>query len=127
MLTLIAAAFRENMGLDWMFVALMCTVAVSICVLMIVAMWTVYTKAGKPGWACLIPFYNLWVLCEIAGRPGWWMFLMMIPMVGFIIGIIVNVGIAEKFGKDVAFAIGLIFLSFIFYPILAFGDARYRG
>jgi hypothetical protein len=93
----------------------------------IVAMWKIFTKAGQPGWACLIPFYNIYVLCKIVGRPGWWLILMLIPFVNVIIGIILCIDLAKSFGKGVGFGLGLIFLSFIFYPILGFGSAQYQG
>ena len=48
-------------------------ISLVICVLIIAAMWKVFTKAGHPGWACLIPIYNIYILCKIAGRPGWWL------------------------------------------------------
>jgi hypothetical protein len=96
-------------------------------ILMIASMWMVFTKAGKPGWASIIPFYNTWTLCEVAGRPGWWMFLLFIPFVNFVIFIIIAIDVAKNFGKGVGFGIGLILLSFIFYPILAFGSAQYQG
>ena len=95
--------------------------------LMLIAMWKVFTKAGQPGWAILIPIYNLYILCKIAGRPGWWLLLMMIPFVNLIIAIILNVDIAKNFGSGVGFAIGLIVLPFIFFPILGFGSAQYQG
>ena len=38
-------------------------------IILIAAMWKVFTKAGKPGWAAIIPIYNIWVLLEIAGKP----------------------------------------------------------
>ena len=41
-----------------------------VVILMIVGMWKVYSKAGKPGWASIIPIYNGWVFFEIAGKPG---------------------------------------------------------
>jgi hypothetical protein len=97
-----------------------------IAVVMIVGMWKVYVKAGKPGWGCLIPFYNLYLLIKIGGKPGWWLILMFIPLLNLIMGIIVAVGIARNFGKSGWFAVGLIFLPFIFYPILGFGDATYQ-
>lgn len=100
------------------------------CVLllfMIVSLWRVYTKAGRPGWAILIPIYSFYVFLKIAGKPGWWIFLALIPFVNSIVAILVTVGIARNFGKGVGFAIGLIFLPLIFYPILAFGSAEYRG
>ncbi len=98
-----------------------------IGVLMIVSMWKVFTKAGKPGWAAIIPIYNFVVMLQIAHKPEWWIILMFIPFVNIIIGIIVAVAIAEKFGKSSGFAIGMILLPIVFYPVLAFGDARYQG
>jgi hypothetical protein len=96
-------------------------------IFMIVAMWKVFTKAGQPGWAILIPIYNLYVMCKIAGRPGWWFILMFIPVVNIVIVIIVVIDIAKHFGKGVGFGIGLLILPIIFYPILGFGSAQYQG
>ncbi|MBN1326558.1 MAG: signal peptidase I, partial [Candidatus Cloacimonetes bacterium] len=84
-------------------------------------------KAGKPGWGCIIPIYNVILQMEIAGRPGWWFLLMFIPGVNIVISIIVLLDIAKAFGKGTGFGIGLILLGFIFFPILAFGDAKYIG
>ena len=99
----------------------------AIVILMIAAMWKVFTKAGQPGWGCLIPIYNLYIMCKIAGRPGWWVILMFIPLVNLIIIIILVIDIAKSFGKGVGFGIGLLLLPFIFYPILGFGSAQYQG
>lgn len=96
-------------------------------ILMIAAWWKMFTKAGQPGWAAIIPIVNLYFFCKVAGRPGWWLILMFIPLVNFIIIIILCIDIAKSFGKGVGFGIGLIFLPFIFYPILAFGSAQYQG
>ena len=99
----------------------------AIVIFYIATLWKIFTKAGKPGWASIIPIYNTWVLCEIGGKPGWWFLLMMIPFLGIIFYIIVLIGVAENFGKGAGFAIGMLLLSFIFFPILAFGSAQYRG
>ncbi|MCE9518362.1 MAG: DUF5684 domain-containing protein [Verrucomicrobia bacterium] len=99
----------------------------AIVILVIAGVWKTFTKAGQPGWACLVPFYNIIVLLQIVGKPLWWIILMLIPFVNFIIAIIVMVELAKKFGKGVGFALGLVFLGFIFFPILGFGDARYQG
>ena len=98
-----------------------------LIVLMIASMWKVFTKAGKPGWAAIVPFYNIIVLLEIVGRPWWWLLLMFVPLLNFVIAIIVYIDLAKSFGKGVGFAIGLLLLPFIFFPILAFGDAEYLG
>lgn len=98
-----------------------------IVILMIAGLWKTFEKAGEPGWGAIIPFYNVYLMCKIAGRPGWWIILFLIPCVGVIIAIIVAIDIAKNFGKGAGFGLGLAFLSFIFYPILGFGDARYLG
>lgn len=101
-------------------------IQLAILVLMLVAMWKVFTKAGQPGWACIIPIYNIYILTKIAGKPGWWVLLMFVPVVNFIISILLSLALATNFGKSAGFAIGLLLLPFIFYPILAFGDAQYQ-
>lgn len=106
---------------------LMLIIPLAVMILMIVAMWKVNTKAGQPGWAILIPIYNLYVMLKIAGKPGWWLILMLIPIVNIVIGIMTLAGLAGNFGKGGGFVVGLIFLPFIFYPILAFGPAEYQG
>jgi Family of unknown function (DUF5684) len=98
----------------------------ALIVFMIVTMWKIFTKAGKPGWACLIPFYNAFVMLEIAGKPGWWFILLFIPVVNFVIGILAMVGLAQNFGKGGGYVVGMIFLPIIFYPMLAFGSATYQ-
>jgi hypothetical protein len=98
-----------------------------VALLMIVAMWKVFTKAGQPGWASIIPIFNLYIWCKIVGRPWWWILLMLIPFVNFIIGIILCIDLAKSFGKGVGFGIGLFLLGIIFLPILGFGSAQYQG
>jgi hypothetical protein len=104
-----------------------CVFAIAIVIFMIMTMWKIYEKAGQPGWGCLIPFYNQYLLLKIAGRPGWWLLLYFIPVVNIVIAIIVTIDLAKSFGKDAIFAIGLILLGIVFFPILAFGDAQYQG
>ena len=89
--------------------------------------WKTFVKAGKPGWASLIPIYNVWVMLQIAGKPGWWLILLLIPLVNLVVAVLVSIGIANRFGKGTGFGLGLAFLGLIFYPILGFGDAEYLG
>ncbi len=99
----------------------------AIVVLEIAAIWKVYTKAGEPGWACIVPIYNWIVMLKIAGRPAWWFLLFFVPVVNFVVAIIVLMDLARAFGKGAGFAIGMLLLSFIFFPILGFGSAQYLG
>ena len=96
----------------------------AVILLMIIGMWKVFTKAGKPGWAAIVPIYNIIVLLEIAGKPLWWFILLIIPGVNFIALLFVSLAIAARFGKGTGFGLGLWLLPFIFYPILGFGDSR---
>lgn len=108
----------------WLFMVI---IMLAIGIINIIAHWKIYAKAGKPGWAVLIPFYNIIVLLEIVGKPIWWLFLFLIPGVNIIFGIWVTNLLSKSFGKDEAFTVGLVLLGFIFYPILGFGDAKYQG
>lgn len=89
------------------------------------AMWKIFTKAGEPGWHAIVPILNTYTLCRIAGRPGWWWLLMAFPCTAPFVTIIVWLDIAKVFGKGTGFGLGLIFLSPIFVPILAFGSSTY--
>lgn len=97
-----------------------------IAVIMIVANWKIFTKAGKPGWASIVPFYNMYVMYEIAGMNGWMFLLTFIPIVNIVIQIMLYLNLAKKFGKSTGFAIGLILLNPIFLLLLAFGNAEYN-
>lgn len=108
-------------------IVILIIIYIALILFLIVSMWKVFEKAGQPGWGVLIPIYNIYLLLQIAGRPGWWLILYLIPFVNFVIAIIVSIDIAKNFGKETGFGLGLAFLGFIFYPILAFGSAQYQG
>ncbi len=99
-----------------------------ILIVLIVANWKLFAKAGQPGWASIIPIYNLVVLLQIVGRPTWWIAaILFCPPVGLVFSVIMMVDLAKSFGKGGGFAAGLILLGFIFFPILAFGSSQYQG
>jgi hypothetical protein len=99
----------------------------AVILLIILGLWKMFTKAGKPGWAAIVPIYNMIVLCEIVGRPAWWVVLMLIPFVNVIAAIIILIDLAKAFGKTAGYGIGMVILPFIFIPMLGFGSATYRG
>ena len=96
-------------------------------VVVIAGWWKTFEKAGKPGWGAIVPIYQGILLLEIAGRPIWWIILLLIPCTLPFAYIIVCIDIAKRFGKGTGFGVGLALLSFIFFPILGFGDAKYLG
>jgi hypothetical protein len=117
-----------NDGTLYVFIAFY----VALIIFIFVVYWKIYEKAGQPGWASIVPFYNTYVLIvNILEMPPIWFWLLLVPCANIVVAIIlafmIPFKLAEKFGKDVGFAIGLLLLGIIFLPILAFGDARYRG
>jgi len=99
--------------------------AISIA-LLIIPLWKIYLKAGKPGWASIIPIYNIIVYLEIIGKPWWWILLLLfVPVANIIFAILMANELSKCFGKDAGFTVGLILLPFIFYPILGYGKAQY--
>lgn len=100
----------------------------AVVVFLIASMWKVFTKAGQPGWACIIPIYNLYIMTKIANKPAWWIILiLLVPIANIIFAIMLLHGISTAFGKGAGFTVGLLFLGIIFWPILGFGDAKYQG
>lgn len=101
---------------------------VVLALVFVISLWVVFEKAGQPGWAAIVPFYNMWVLAEVADKPGWlgiaYCFAGGVPYVGAVaslaIFIIIALGVAKTFNRGVLFGLGLAFLPFFFYPILAF-------
>jgi hypothetical protein len=98
-----------------------------VAIIEIIGLWFVFQKAGEPGWAAIIPVYNYLIGIKVAGKPWWYILLMLIPIVNIVFYILVMDGLAKNFGKSTGFTVGLIFLRFIFIPILGFGSATYSG
>lgn len=95
-----------------------------VIVAMIAGMWKTFEKAGKPGWAAIVPIYNLFVLIEIVDRPMWWLALLLCT--GPIGTLLVSMDLAENFGKSKGWGIGMLWiLAPVGYPMLGFGDATY--
>lgn len=98
-----------------------------IAIFSVVVYWKIYTKAGEPGWAALIPFYNLYVQFKIIWGSGILFLLLLIPLANIIIALMMPFKLAKVFGRSAGFGFGLLFLPFIFYPILAFDSSEYVG
>ena len=99
----------------------------AVIVLIIVSLWKIFEKAGKPGWAAIVPIYSMVVLCEIVGKPTWWVVLLLVPCANIVVLIWLMNLLSKSFGKSEGFTVGMFLLPIVFYPMLAFGDAVYLG
>ena len=102
-------------------------IILAVMIVSLVGMWKIFVKAGRPGWAAIVPFYNTYCLCEMSFGTGWLFLLMLVPCVGQIMMIIMWIKLAQAFGKGAGFGIGILFFPFVFLPMLGFGDAEYVG
>lgn len=99
----------------------------AIVVVAVAAHWRIFQKAGRSGWTSLIPIYSLYVLAKIVGKRGWYLLWFLVPIANLVAAIKLTHYLSKSFGKDVGFTLGLLFLPIVFYPILAFGGAKYLG
>lgn len=98
----------------------------ALFVFLIASQWTVFSKAGQPGWAVLVPIYGQIVHARVAGKPWWMGLLLLVPFVNVLAHFVLSMSIARRFGRGPLFGLGLTFASPIFTPVLAFSSNRYR-
>ena len=134
------STYQVDSGFGILFVIYMLFV-VAVYVITVIGLWKMYVKAGRPGWAAIIPVYNWWVWVEIIERPRWWFWVLVgsvllswVPIVGIVLSIAMFVlyqlgclDMAKRFGQGTGYGIGLWLLPFVFAPILGFGSARFQG
>lgn len=114
-------SYSAAFGVTYIIVLL----AVSLVVL--VSEWKMLVKAGRPGWACLVPIYNSLQLIWMAGKPWWWILLLCVPLVNIVVAVMLYHALSKAFGKGVGMTLLLIFFPFIGFPILGFGSDKYQG
>jgi hypothetical protein len=107
--------------------AIVIVLYLAVVIFFIAAGWKLFEKAGQPGWACIVPIYSTLVMLKIVGKPWWWLLMLIIPGVNLIFAIWMINMLSKSFGKDEGYTVGLILLGIVFYPMLAFGSATYKG
>ena len=119
----------DNPALDQVYAILPVIGIVSLVLglLMLISIWKIFKKAGKHGWASIVPIYNFIVLIEVAGLPLWYFILFLIPFVNIYAYFKIHIEIAHKFGKGTGFGVLSVFFPIICLPMLAFGKCKYEG
>jgi len=111
--------------------------SVGLIVILIIASWKLFKKAGKKGWEALVPFYNNYVLVEISGLNWWWFLLIISPnIISYTNDDLYGIAslasmfatfncfynIARKFKKDTGISVCAGIFSFIFMLFFAFSS-----
>ena len=114
-------------------IAAIVVVGLVIGIVHIAGFWKTLEKGGESGaWSllslvpCLSPIAFL-PMTKLIGRPNWWVVLLYVPLVNIVVLAILSIDIAKAYGKGTGYGVGLWLLPFIFYPMLGFGSAQYRG
>lgn len=97
--------------------------------LLLVGLYKTFEKAGEKGWKAFIPIYNFLIWLKIIKKPWWWIFLVLIPTVGFYMLAVMIVLLSNCFGKrkftDHVIA---VLAYFIWVPYLGFSkDIKFTG
>ncbi|WP_207895971.1 DUF5684 domain-containing protein [Hymenobacter gummosus] len=119
----------EDNAAGGIFAGIFGLVYLAILVLVVAGMWKMFEKAGKPGWAAIIPIYNIIVMHEIVGRETWKIIWMFVPFVNIYFLITLYVSLCKAYGKTgIGSYLAMIFFGFIYIPYLGFSsDVRYVG
>jgi hypothetical protein len=116
--------FKQEESMD----SLYGLVWLAIIVALVVGIYKTFTKMGyDDAWWMFIPILNILFMLKVADKPTWWVILAFIPFVNLImlyVSWLVASKVATAYGKSSGFAVGLLLLGFIFYPILGFGSEK---
>ncbi len=90
----------------------------------IITRWIIFKKAGKHGWAAIIPIYSQVTYLKVSNLSPWWILILIIPIIGWLIYVIIKIisrfTLADSFGRGIIFGFGLLILGFIFESVIAF-------
>jgi len=133
-------SYNAGGGAAAAFLLVVWIVALVFAILAIIGLWKTLTKAGLPGWAAIIPFYNEYNVVKMSNRPVNWFWIMLvcslftwIPFIGwllmiaiFVLWVFIALDVAANFGQGTGFAVLLIIFPSIMFLILGFGSYQYR-
>ena len=107
-------------GVTWL-------VGLMIWILLVVANWKIFEKAGEAGWKSIIPIYSSYILFKIIYGNGWKFLLVLVPLLNIIVSIAMYIRLAQVYGHGTLFALGLLFFPNVFTLILGFDSSVYQG
>lgn len=117
----------QNFYFDSALITTWIIVCSTLLLLSIAGLWAIFRKAGEPGWAAIIPFYNVYILYKITWGNGWLFLLLLIPFVDIVIVVITTYKLSRAFGHGLGYCLGLLLFPFLFQLIVGFGSSQYLG
>ncbi len=129
-------------------------VSAAFYIIVVIAIWKIFTKAGQKGWKSIIPIYNLVVLYRMIKLNPWLTVFFYLPAILVAIGSVISstavagilaiialilvipmiiiylmqcLKLAKAYGKTAWFGLGIILLPYIFLLILGFGSSKYKN
>ena len=83
--------------------------------------FTIFKAKGENPWLSFIPIYNCYLLCKIIDItfPHIMDYIFLNIFVTPILMLIITLKLPEYFKKDSSYSLGLMFLPFIFFPLIA--------
>ena len=110
----------------------------------IAGMWKMFVKAGRPGWAAIVPFYSDMIRNEISGTPVVWTYYTWIilalnmftgglagfaPLLLLVIYFFTYSPLLKAFGRDNGTGSRLfaLFFPYVVFPQIGFGANAYLG
>lgn len=134
----------EGLELATTVIFILFGVLMLLSLVIVVAQWRLFTKAGVEGWKSIIPLYNTYKMIEIAfsGTKNWLFIGTIVAFTtGFgseifnlqgtmmsvillaisIIDIYVNIEFVKRYAST-GMAIASLFIPFIIFPIIAFSN-----
>jgi len=92
----------------------------------IAGLWKIFEKAGEKGWKALIPIYNYYIWLKIIKRPWWWIFIFLIPGVGFMLVMVASsiTGTAFQKKKDWEMILSGLFF-FVYLPYFGWSKEKF--
>ena len=121
-----ALDFRSNPG-TLVLIIVSAVIGLFICVVFIIAMWCIFKKASEPGWAAIVPIFNTYTMFKITWGNGLMFLTMLIPVANVVIMFMTFYKLSKVFGHGADWFFGMLFLPWLFYPMLAFGKSQYVG
>lgn len=86
--------------------------------------WIIYIKAGRHGFAAIIPIYRDIVYFKVCKMSPWVLLFILLPIIGWLILLILKIisrfELAYSFGRKSGFGLGLWFFAIIFESIIVF-------